>query len=103
MADDAAEVGGAPVEVPIEDALDLHPFRPGETASVVAEYVAAAAALGFGEVRLIHGRGIGVQREIVRSALARSPHVVSFRDAPPERGGWGATVAALKRGAGGAA
>ena len=85
-----------PVEVPIEDSLDLHPFRPGETASVVEEYLAAAHAKGFREVRLIHGRGIGVQREIVRKALARSPLVVSFEDATPERGGWGATVARLR-------
>jgi dsDNA-specific endonuclease/ATPase MutS2 len=85
-----------PVRIPIEDALDLHPFRPGETASVVEEYVAEAAARGLTEVRLVHGRGIGVQREIVRKTLARSPHVVSFEDATPERGGWGATVARLK-------
>jgi dsDNA-specific endonuclease/ATPase MutS2 len=84
------------VRIPVEDALDLHPFRPGETASVVEEYVAAAAAKGYAEVRLIHGRGIGVQREIVRKALERSPHVLSFEDATPERGGWGATVARLK-------
>jgi dsDNA-specific endonuclease/ATPase MutS2 len=86
-----------PVAVPIEDSLDLHPFRPEETASVVEEYVAAAHEKGFGEVRLIHGRGIGVQREIVRKTLARSPLVVSFEDATPERGGWGATVARLAR------
>jgi len=84
-----------PVEIPIEDALDLHPFRPGETASVVLEYVAEAAARGFSEVRRIHGRGVGVQREIVRKALARSPFVVSFEDATPDRGGWGATIARL--------
>ncbi len=84
-----------PLTLPVEDALDLHPFRPEETASAVAEYVAAAAGKGFREVRLIHGRGIGVQRAIVRRALERSPHVVSFADAPPERGGWGATVAIL--------
>jgi len=85
-----------PVLIPVEDALDLHPFRPDETASVVAEYVEAAAARGLREVRLIHGRGIGVQREIVRAALSRSPFVESYRDADPSRGGWGATVAALK-------
>ena len=85
-----------PVEIPIEDALDLHPFRPDETASVVEEYVAEAAARGLEEVRLIHGRGIGVQREIVRKTLARSPHVLAFEDATPDRGGWGATVARLK-------
>ena len=84
------------VAIPIEDALDLHPFRPDETASVVEEYLAEAAAKGFTEVRLVHGRGIGVQREIVRTTLARSPHVLSFADATPDRGGWGATVAHLK-------
>ncbi len=84
------------VAIPIEDALDLPPFRPAETASVVEEYLAEAAARGFPEVRLVHGRGIGVQREIVRKALARSPHVLSFTDATPESGGWGATVAHLK-------
>jgi len=84
-----------PVRVPIEDALDLHTFSPKETASVVEEYLGEAVARGFAEVRLIHGRGIGVQREIVRKTLARSPHVLSFEDATPERGGWGATVARL--------
>ena len=83
------------VAIPIEDVLDLHPFRPGETASVVAEYLAEAAAKGFREVRLIHGRGIGVQRSIARKALERSPLVESFEDATPERGGWGATVVRL--------
>jgi dsDNA-specific endonuclease/ATPase MutS2 len=87
---------GTPVTLPVDDALDLHPFRPDETAAVVDEYVAAAAAKGFPEVRLIHGRGIGVQRTIVRAALARSPHVVSFEDATPDRGGWGATVVRLR-------
>ncbi len=82
--------------LPVEDALDLHPFRPDETAAVVAEYLAAAAEKGFREVRVVHGRGIGVQRAIVRRVLERSPHVVSFADATPERGGWGATVAVLK-------
>lgn len=84
-----------PLTLPVEDALDLHPFRPDETAAAVMEYVASAAGKGFREVRLIHGRGIGVQRAIVRRALERSPHVVSFSDATPERGGWGATVAIL--------
>ncbi len=94
--DDDGVSGGAPVPIPIEEVLDLHPFRPGETAAVVADYVEAAAAKGLSEVRLVHGRGTGVQRAIVRAALSRSPHVVSFADAPPERGGWGATVAVLK-------
>ncbi len=84
-----------PVRLPVEDALDLHAFAPREVASVVEEYVAAAHARGFREVRLIHGRGIGVQREIVRAVLARHPLVRGFADAPPERGGWGATVVEL--------
>lgn len=83
------------VAIPIEDALDLHTFRPDETASVVEEYLAGAAAKGFREVRLIHGRGIGVQRAIVRKTLERSSLVASFEDATPERGGWGATVVRL--------
>jgi len=80
------------VALPIEDSLDLHTFAPRDVPSVVEEYVTEAAARGFREVRVIHGRGIGVQREIVRSVLSRHPLVASFADAPPERGGWGATV-----------
>ena len=83
------------VAVPLEDAFDLHPFAPGEIAEVVGEYLARAQAAGLDEVRLIHGRGRGVQRETVRRVLAGSPLVVAFADAPPERGGWGATVARL--------
>jgi len=85
-----------PHPVPIEDALDLHTFSPRDVASVVTEYLDAAAARGFREVRLIHGRGIGTQRQIVRGVLSRHPRVVDFSDAPPERGGWGATVVRLK-------
>ena len=88
-----------PVTLPLEDVLDLHSFRPEETASAVEEYLDAAAEKGFAEVRLIHGRGIGVQRSIVRRVLERSPHVLSFADATPDRGGWGATVAVLRTGA----
>ena len=84
-----------PVEIPIEDALDLHAFAPRDIASVVEEYLHAAVAGGLQEVRLIHGRGIGVQREIVRGVLRRHPAVKRFADAPAERGGWGATVVTL--------
>lgn len=69
-------------ELPIEDSIDLHTFQPQETAIVVEEYLYQAARQGFREVRIIHGRGIGVQREIVRSLLSRHPDVVSFQDAP---------------------
>jgi dsDNA-specific endonuclease/ATPase MutS2 len=86
----------SPVEIPIEDALDLHPFRPAEIPSVVESYLEAAEEAGFAEVRLIHGRGRGVQRTRVRSVLAKHPLVVEFRDATPERGGPGATVARLR-------
>jgi DNA-nicking Smr family endonuclease len=85
-----------PVRIPIEDALDLHAFAPGDIPSVVAEYLEAAHARGFPEVRLIHGRGVGVQRTIVQALLARHPLVAGYADAPPERGGWGATIVRLR-------
>lgn len=83
------------VHVPIEDALDLHPFAPAEIPDVVCSYLEAAHEAGFREVRLIHGRGKGVQRERVRATLARHPLVESFAEATPDRGGWGATIARL--------
>ena len=89
------EAPETPVTVPLEDALDLHSFRPGETAAAVAAYVEAAAAAGFREVRLIHGRGIGVQRDDRAAGPRAFPARLSFADATPERGGWGATVARL--------
>jgi DNA-nicking Smr family endonuclease len=82
--------------MPIEDAIDLHYFVPREIPDVVVSYLEAAAAAGFHEVRLIHGRGIGVQREQVRRVLAASPLVLRFSEAPPERGGSGATIAWLR-------
>lgn len=84
-----------PVELSVADELDLHTFKPNETASVVEAYLEEAQRKGFTVVRLIHGRGTGTQREIVRSVLSRSPLVVAFRDASPERGGWGATLVEL--------
>jgi dsDNA-specific endonuclease/ATPase MutS2 len=84
-----------PIAVPIEDALDLHPFAAREIPDVVTSYLEAAAAAGFREVRLIHGRGQGVQRRRVHAVLAASPLVERFADATPERGGWGATVVVL--------
>jgi DNA-nicking Smr family endonuclease len=86
------------VSLPIEDAIDLHAFAPRDVLDVVVSYLAAAHEAGFREVRIIHGRGIGVQREAVRALLARDPRVASFADAPPGRGGWGATLVALKCG-----
>jgi DNA-nicking Smr family endonuclease len=69
-------------EVPIEDSIDLHTFQPQEISIVVEEYLYQALERGFREVRIIHGRGIGVQREIVRSILMKHPNVMSFHDAP---------------------
>jgi DNA-nicking Smr family endonuclease len=84
------------VVVPIEDELDLHPFAPADVESVVEEYLAAARERGLVEVRLVHGRGRGVQRRIVRALLGRRDDVAWFGDAPPARGGWGATLVRLK-------
>jgi hypothetical protein len=86
------------VELPVEDWIDLHPFPPRDIPGVVDDYLRAAHERGFREVRLIHGRGIGVQRERVRSVLSQHPLVAEYHDAPPERGGWGATVVRLKDG-----
>lgn len=88
------------MRVLLEDSLDLHAFRPAEVLDLVSEYLEQARAAGFGEVRLIHGRGRGVQREAVRRLLAASPIVASFRDAPPDRGGWGATLVWLREAGG---
>lgn len=93
--EDLPELSDLVVELPITEALDLHPFRPKETADVLRDYLDAAIERGFREVRIIHGRGIGMQREIVRKVLSRDPRVVAFADAPADRGGWGATVAQL--------
>jgi DNA-nicking Smr family endonuclease len=79
--------------VPIEPVLDLHTFLPRDVASVVAEYVHAAHAAGLREVRLIHGRGTGVQRGIVQHALEQHALVAEFWDAPESH--LGATVARL--------
>lgn len=87
--------GDEPIEIPIEDFIDLHPFAPRDIPSVVEEYLRAAHARGFREVRLIHGKGIGFQRERVRQVLARLEFVAEFHDAPPERGHWGATVVTM--------
>ena len=84
------------VTVPLTDVLDLHSFRPEDTQRVVTEYLDGARRAGFGEVRIVHGRGHGVQRAIVRRHLAGAPGVAGFTDAPPTRGGWGATVVRLR-------
>jgi dsDNA-specific endonuclease/ATPase MutS2 len=85
-----------PVRIPITDVFDLHSVPPRDVAVVVEEYLREAHAAGIKAIRIIHGRGIGVQREIVRAILGRTSFVADFGDAPGEAGGWGATVAALR-------
>lgn len=85
-----------PHRVPVEDSIDLHAFLPRDVLSVVEEYLEAAARERYREVRLIHGKGTGVQRAAVRALLARHPLVEAYTVAPPEAGGWGATRVVLK-------
>jgi DNA-nicking Smr family endonuclease len=85
-----------PVILPVEDSIDLHAFVPKDVPSVVEAYLEAAREAGLEEVRIIHGRGKGVQKERVRQLLGRSEHVAHFEEATPDRGGWGATVVKLR-------
>jgi hypothetical protein len=85
-----------PVIIEFSDVIDLHSIPPGQVRAVIEDYLEEAHERGFEWVRIIHGKGIGVQREIIRSILARTPYVMDFKDAPPEAGGWGATIVALK-------
>jgi dsDNA-specific endonuclease/ATPase MutS2 len=85
-----------PIRIPITDVFDLHTVPARDVKPIVEEYLEEARRAGFRALRIIHGRGIGVQREIVRSILAATPFVESFGDAPMEAGGWGATVVTLR-------
>jgi DNA-nicking Smr family endonuclease len=84
------------VRVPIEDWIDLHTFSPREIPSLLEEYLSECQKKGFKEVRIIHGKGKGVQMNRVHSFLKKSPLVQSFKLAPSEAGSWGATIAYLK-------
>jgi dsDNA-specific endonuclease/ATPase MutS2 len=85
-----------PVQLAARDVLDLHSIPPKQIKAVVEEYLRAAREQRFRYVRIVHGKGVGVQREAVRSILSRTPSVLSFGDAPAEAGGWGATVVELR-------
>jgi dsDNA-specific endonuclease/ATPase MutS2 len=85
-----------PVEIEITDIFDLHTIPPRDVKRVIEEYLILAHEKGFRSVRIIHGKGIGVQREMVRTILARTPFVIDWSDAPPEAGGLGATIARLE-------
>ena len=84
-----------PVVLPVGDVLDLHTFQPKDITSVVEEYLEECRRSGILRVRLIHGKGAGVQRAIIRSLLVKNSNVLSFEDAPAEAGGWGATIVRL--------
>lgn len=96
VTEDTDEPFQDPVEIEITDIFDLHTFQPRDVKAVVEEYLFQAREKGFRSVRIIHGKGIGVQRELVRAVLEQTPFVLSFTDAPPEAGGWGATIAHLQ-------
>jgi dsDNA-specific endonuclease/ATPase MutS2 len=83
------------VKLEITDVLDLHTFAPRDVKDVVEAYLEEAHAAGFRQVRIIHGKGIGVQRELVRAILRRTSFVVHYEEALPAAGSWGATVAWL--------
>jgi DNA-nicking Smr family endonuclease len=96
MSDD--EAGGQdPVELPIDGTLDLHAFRPEEVKDLVPEWLDACRERGILEVRIVHGKGTGALRRTVESLLAHSPAVLRFVTADEAGGGWGATLASLKR------
>lgn len=84
-----------PVEIEITDSFDLHSFAPSDIRAVVETYLGEAYKLGFPIVRIIHGKGVGVQREIVRKVLSEMDFVKSFKNAPEFSGSWGATIVQL--------
>ena len=86
----------APIEIPITDVFDLHSVPSRDAEPIVEAYLEEAHSRGFRYVRIIHGRGIGARRDMVRKVLARTPFVETFNDAPMEAGGWGATVVTLQ-------
>ena len=88
-----------PVVIEITDVFDLHTIPPKQVRAVLEEYLRVAHETGFPVVRIIHGKGIGVQREIVRTVLSRTPFVLDWTDAPPDAGGLGATIARFKESA----
>ena len=96
MSEEEPPPDDAAVAIPLTGELDLHAFAPRDVASVVDEYVRACAEEGLTLLRLVHGRGRGVQRAEVRRVLARRPEVESFEDASALSGGWGATVVRLR-------
>jgi len=91
--DDPGDPFPEPIRLEITDVFDLHTIAPRDVERVVHEYLSEARRMGFRSVRIIHGKGQGVQRRLVHNILARTPFVRDWTDAPPQSGGWGATVA----------
>lgn len=85
-----------PIELPIDGVLDLHAFRPEDSAELVQDYIDECRKRGIRELRIIHGKGKGTLRRTVHAALERRDDVLEYRLAPEERGGWGATLVTLK-------
>jgi dsDNA-specific endonuclease/ATPase MutS2 len=88
--------GDEPVDIEITDSLDLHSFQPRDVRAVVEAYLDEAHEKGFRLVRIIHGKGVGVQREIVRNVLSETAFVKKFKNAPEFSGSWGATIVELE-------
>ena len=84
-----------PIKLPIVDVLDLHTFRPRDVPDLLEDYFAECLKAGIYSVRIIHGKGKGIQERRVQGLLSKNPLVISFKDAPPEAGGWGATLVEL--------
>jgi len=92
-----ATVDQEPIVLPIDGVLDLHTFSPKEVADLLGDYVDECLKMGIYDLRIIHGKGKGVLRDRVRKILAKNLLVESFSEAPPEAGGWGATLVRLRR------
>ncbi|MFO8083047.1 MAG: Smr/MutS family protein [Desulfobacterales bacterium] len=86
-----------PIILPIEDVLDLHQFRPKEIPSLLAEYLSECRKAQIYSVRIIHGKGQGILKNMVLQHLKKNHLVLSFKDAPIDGGGWGATLVELKK------
>ena len=86
-----------PVKIDIEDVLDLHTFKPSDVPDLLEDYIIECVKAGIFSLRIIHGKGKGVQKKRVQKLLKNNPKVESFQDAPPEAGGWGATLVELNK------
>jgi DNA-nicking Smr family endonuclease len=96
MHDDPHATDDPPIRPPLEDVLDLHTFQPRDLAPLLDDYLCACVRAGIPAVRIVHGKGRGILRRRVQQLLRRHPRVVAFQPAPPEAGGWGATLVRLR-------